>query len=223
MSRPRSVKESLAATPPANKMAGMFTGLVEGVGEVVGLQRQGTGLRLSVETRLAGFETRLGASISVSGACLSVAELQGGRLSFDLSAETLERTRLGGLALGGLVNLERAMLLSSRLDGHMVSGHVDAIGTITRMWDSGDGGLWMEVEVPPELERFLVDKGSITVDGISLTVVRPQGRRFSVALIPLTLQHTTLGRAHAGQAVNLEADLVAKWIDRLRRSGTGST
>jgi riboflavin synthase len=114
------------------------------------------------------------------------------------------------------------MLLSSRLDGHMVSGHVDGIGTITRMWDSGDGGLWMEVEVPPELERFLVDKGSITVDGISLTVVRPLGRRFSVALIPLTLKHTTLSRAHAGQLVNLEADLVAKWIDRLRMSGTGS-
>lgn len=201
----------------------MFTGLVEGTGEVVGLEPRGTGLRLSLRTAIPGFETRVGASISVSGACLSVVEDQGGRLVFDLSAETLARTRLGTLRVGDALNLERAMLVSSRLDGHMVSGHVDAVGVITALTDSGDGGRWLEVEVPAELERYLVDKGSITVDGISLTLVRPEGRRFSVALIPLTLEHTNLGRARAGQAVNLEADLVAKWIDRLRTFERRST
>jgi riboflavin synthase len=201
----------------------MFTGLVEGVGEVLGLEPRGTGLRLTLGAAIPGFQTRTGASISVSGACLSVVSEQEGRLAFDLSAETLARTRFASLRLGERLNLERALLLSSRLDGHMVSGHIDAVGTITGMYDSGDGGRWLEVEVPPDLERFLVDKGSITVDGISLTVVRPKQRRFQVALIPLTLEHTNLGAAEVGQAVNLEADLVAKWIDRLRTSERKST
>ena len=202
----------------------MFTGIIQSIGELRRLERRGGDVRLEIATgKLDLGDVKGGDSIATSGVCLTVVGQGADWFAADVSLGTLSLTTLGNLGPGSRVNLEKSLAVTDRLGGHMVSGHVDAIGTITRMWDSGDGGLWMEVEVPPELERFLVDKGSITVDGISLTVVRPQGRRFSVALIPLTLQHTTLGRAHAGQAVNLEADLVAKWIDRLRRSGTGST
>lgn len=194
----------------------MFTGLVEGCGEVVGLEPLGAqGLRLWLEPRVAAFSAKLGQSIAVSGACLSVARLEGSRLGFDLSAETLARTWFGALELGRRVNLERAMTLGERLDGHLVSGHVDGVGHISAWEDHGDGGRTMEVEVPPALARYLVDKGSITVDGISLTVVSPKECRFSVALIPLTLQHTSLGTARVGQRVNLEADCIGKWVERL--------
>ncbi|MBI5435475.1 MAG: riboflavin synthase [Planctomycetes bacterium] len=136
-------------------------------------------------------------------------------LEFDLSAETLARTWFGELAPGRLVNLERAMRLDDRLGGHLVSGHVDGVGAITRIEDSGDGGWRMGFEVPAGFERYLIEKGSVTIDGISLTVVEPRGRTFDVALIPETLTKTHLGRAQIGQRVNLEADLVGKWIERL--------
>jgi riboflavin synthase len=113
------------------------------------------------------------------------------------------------------VNLERAMLLSDRLDGHLVSGHVDGRGSLAAIEDSGDGGRRITIEVEPGLERYLVEKGSIAVDGISLTVVDPRARRFDVAVIPITLEKTTLGRAESGAVVNLEADLIGKWIERL--------
>jgi riboflavin synthase len=192
----------------------MFTGLVETRARVRRILERGTGRRVTVE-RPPAFDTRPGDSVSVSGACLTVAP--GEDLEFDLSAETLARTWLGELEAGGEVNLERAMRLSDRLDGHLVTGHVDGRGRITAVRDSGDGGRTISIEVDPGLERYLVDKGSIAVDGVSLTVVSPRGRTFDVALIPVTLEKTTLGRTEPGRAVNLEADSIGKWIERLMR------
>ncbi len=191
----------------------MFTGLVEAKAAVRKVLEQGTGRRVTVR-RPSGFDVRPGDSVCVSGACLTVVEASE-ELAFDLSAETLGRTWLGSLEPGGEVNLERAMRLSDRLDGHLVSGHVDGRGRITALRDSGDGGRAISIEVEPGFERYLVEKGSVAVDGVSLTVVSPRGRTFDVALIPVTLEKTTLGRAEPGRAVNLEADLIGKWIERL--------
>ena len=192
----------------------MFTGLVEARSPVRRTLEKGTGRRLSI-LRPEGFEVRAGDSVCVSGVCLTVAAEAATDLEFDLSAETLARTCLGDLGPGDEVNLERAMRLSDRLDGHLVTGHVDGRGRILAIEDSGDGGRRVSVEVDPGLERYLVEKGSIAVDGISLTVVSPRGRAFDVAVIPVTLEKTTLGRAKPGRAVNLEADLIGKWIERL--------
>jgi riboflavin synthase len=197
----------------------MFTGLVEARSSVRRTSEQGAGRRLEI-LRPEGFEVRAGDSVCVSGVCLSVVGEAASDLEFDLSAETLARTCLGSLAAGDEVNLERAMRLSDRLDGHLVTGHVDGRGRIAVATDSGDGGRRITIEVDPGLERYLVDKGSIAVDGISLTVVSPRGRAFDVAVIPVTLEKTTLGRARPGRAVNLEADLIGKWIERLVRSRT---
>jgi riboflavin synthase len=165
----------------------------------------------------SGFEPRVGDSVCVSGACLSIAAVAGEDLAFDLTAETLGRTWFRDLGPGIEVNLERSMRLSDRLDGHLVSGHVDARGRCTQVEDSGDGGRRLSFEVDPGFERYLVDKGSVAVDGVSLTVVEPRGRLFHVAAIPITLEKTTLGRAERGRVVNLEADLIGKWIERLVR------
>ncbi len=195
----------------------MFTGLVEGKARVTRVERRGGGLRLALRPAFEGFEAGLGQSIAISGACLSVAATpgDGGELVFDLSPETLTRTWFGALREGVELNLERALRLGERLDGHLVSGHVDAVGMVLERRATGDGGAWMEFEVPAGFERWLVDKGSITVDGVSLTVVAPEGRRFGVALIPLTLAGTTLGSASPGTPVNLEADSIGKWVERL--------
>jgi riboflavin synthase len=206
----------------------MFTGLVEGTARVRSLLPQGSGARLVLAGCPASFAVRRGQSVSVSGACLSVSELlahQGERLlpdetagadlAFDLSAETLERTWFRALVPGRALNLERALVLGARLDGHLVAGHVDAVGEIVRCEQSDDGGATLVLDVPAGFERYLVDKGSITIDGVSLTVVAPHGRRFEVALIPLTLQHTTFGSARAAERVNLEADMLGKWVERL--------
>ncbi len=195
----------------------MFTGLVEARSPVRQTLAQGTGRRLSI-LRPEGFEVRAGDSVCVSGVCLTVVAEASTDLEFDLSAETLARTCLGELGTGSEVNLERAMRLSDRLDGHLVTGHVDGRGRVTAASDSGDGGRRISIEVDPGLERYLVDKGSIAVDGVSLTVVSPRGRTFDVAVIPVTLEKTTLGRAEPGRAVNLEADPIGKWIERLVRS-----
>jgi len=195
----------------------MFTGLVEGKARVRRVETRGSGVRLVLEPRIAGFEAHSGQSIAVSGACLTVAGEPGtaGELEFDLSAETLACTWFGGLREGQELNLERALRVGDRLDGHLVSGHVDGVGRLVGRTPSGDGGCVMEFEGPPGFERWLVEKGSVTVDGVSLTLVRPQGRRFHVALIPLTLERTTLGSAPAGAPVNLEADAIGKWVERL--------
>ncbi len=136
-------------------------------------------------------------------------------MTFELSKETLEKTWLGQAEVGRLVNLERAMLLSDRLGGHLVSGHVDGVGSLIRSSDPGDGGLLMTFSVEPDFERWLIQKGSVTLDGISLTVVDPRPGEFDVAVIPETLERTSLGGAKPGDAIHLEGDLVGKWIERL--------
>jgi len=192
----------------------MFTGLVETRSPVLRILAHGQGLRVWVAAP-AGWEPRRGDSVCVSGACLSVTELAGRDLVFDLSAETLARTWFRDLQPGSEVNLERSMRLSDRLDGHLVSGHVDGRGTCVTVEDSGDGGKRFSIEVEAGLERYLVDKGSIAVDGISLTVVEPRGRLFDVAAIPITLARTTLGGTERGASLNIEADMIGKWVERL--------
>ena len=198
----------------------MFTGLVEARTRARSCEPRGGGARLVLEAPPGGLEAAHGDSISVSGCCLTVAEPPAGPeadLVFDLSAETLACTWLGDIEPGRSVNLERALRMGDRLGGHLVSGHVDGLATIRSIEGDRGSGWTFRFEVGAGLERYLVDKGSVTLDGISLTVVEPRGREFSVAVIPVTFDETTLGLAEPGQRVNVEADLVGKWIERLVR------
>lgn len=196
----------------------MFTGLISHCVAVIRVERQGSGARLFLgDPWASGTEDPLkpGESIAVSGCCLTVVAPLGSELTFDLSAETLARTWFAELVPGRKLNLERSVRLMDRLGGHLVAGHVDATGEIVAVRDSGDGGKVLRFRAPRAVERYLIDKGSVTIDGISLTVVAPQAGEFDVAVIPTTLAATSLGSAHAGQRVNLEADLVGKWIEKL--------
>lgn len=197
----------------------MFTGLVEATAPVLAAQARGGGLRLIVRRPALPFVTAAGDSVAVSGACLTVVDdpAAGTDLAFDLSAESLALTWLGEAHPGRRVNLERALQLGERLGGHMVSGHVDGLASVIARRDGDDGGAELELEAASEQARYLTSKGSVTLDGVSLTVVRPRGPRFTVALIPETLARTTLGDARAGQRLHLEADMIGKWVERLLR------
>jgi riboflavin synthase len=190
----------------------MFTGIVEEVGLVLR-----SGQRLAVASTKASEDSGPGASVAVNGVCLTVVGREpNGDLTFDLSEETLARSALGELAEGDPVNLERPVTLATRLGGHLVQGHVDGVGTVEAMEPiHSGGGAIMTVSVPNGLRRYVVDKGSIAVDGVSLTAVRPNGGRFQVALVPFTLEATTFGRVEPGRRVNLEVDLIAKYIEAL--------
>ena len=188
----------------------MFTGIVEELGRVAGLE----GPRLTVESTTAVEGSFTGESVAVNGVCLTVVEQADTSLAFDITEETFERTALGRLRPGDPVNLERPLTLTDRLGGHMVQGHVDGVGTVTAVTPQ-EGGSVVEVELPDGLERYVVEKGSITVDGVSLTVTGVQGARFTVALIPHTLAVTTLGTTRPGDEVNLEVDVLAKYVERL--------
>ena len=195
----------------------MFTGIIEAAVPVIAREPQGAGLKLTIAAP-PGVEWAVGVgdSVAVSGACLTVAALgEGGAMSFDLSAETLERTWFQSLQPGRRLNLERAMRMDARLDGHLVSGHVDGGAEVIENRSSGDGGREIFFQADPGLDRYLVDKGSVTLDGVSLTVIAPEAGRFHVALIPLTLELTTLGELTPGDRVNLEADMIGKWVERL--------
>jgi riboflavin synthase len=189
----------------------MFTGIVEELGIVDALD----GARLRVRTSVVREDAAVGASVAVNGVCLTVVERVGASLAFDLSEETLRRTALGRLRAGDGVNLERPATLATRLGGHLVQGHVDAVGSVMSIEPAADGGAWLRISVPAELGRYLVEKGSVTVDGVSLTVAELEDDAFAVALIPHTLSVTTLGSAHAGDSVNLEVDVIAKYVERL--------
>ena len=194
----------------------MFTGIVEELGTVVALESQSDAMRLSVKGPLVTSDAGLGDSISVNGVCLTVATLEGDVFTADVMRETLDKSSLGALAPQAQVNLERAMTLQARLGGHLVQGHVDGVGEIRSRRPSEHWEV-VEVSLPPHLAPYLVDKGSITVDGVSLTVVRVDDARgsFTVSLIPETLARTTLGRRQPGEPVNLEVDVVAKYVERM--------
>jgi riboflavin synthase len=193
----------------------MFTGIVEERGVVVE-----PGSRFRVACSKVSVDSGPGASLSVNGVCLTVVERSpsgdGMTLSFDLSPETATRSSLSSLSSGDPVNLERPVTLLSRLGGHLVQGHVDGVGTVTEINDAPPGKI-MRIELPKELARYVVEKGSITVDGVSLTVTSTTNGTFGVALIPYTLEATTLGSVQAGDPVNLEVDVLSKYVEGLMR------
>jgi riboflavin synthase alpha subunit len=192
----------------------MFTGIVEGLGTLVGVERRGQRTDLSVrlpEPLTRGVE--VGASVALDGCCLTVAERRDHVLVFQAVPETLARTSLGDRVRGDEVNVERALAVGGRLDGHIVSGHVDGVGRIAE-WVRGGDDVRVRIACPPELAALLVHKGSVAVDGVSLTVVQPEAGSFGVVLIPHTLAVTTLGRRRPGDRVNLEADILGKYVAR---------
>ena len=194
----------------------MFTGIVEERGRVA---TTGAG-RLVVDARTVVRDSDVGASLSVNGVCLTVVERTDASLRFDLSEQTLERTCLGDLRPGDPVNLERPVTLVARLGGHLVQGHVDGVGHVTRVELDGSGGARVSIRLPGELSRYIVERGSIAIDGVSLTIAAVDDDEITVALIPHTLAVTTLGLAAPGRRVNVEADVIARYVERsMERSG----
>jgi riboflavin synthase len=192
----------------------MFSGIVESLGTVAELREEPPGCRLIVREPKIAAETRVADSISVNGCCLTVIDCQGDAFAFQAGPETLARTNLGELKPGSPVNLERALAVGDRLGGHFVSGHIDGVGRLLTRDDTGEWStFWFSV--PRELAAQMASKGSIAVDGVSLTIVESEPDRFSIALIPYTLAVTTLGRLKAGGRVNLETDILAKYVQRL--------
>jgi riboflavin synthase len=206
----------------------VFTGIVEEVGTVVAAERVAADrVRLTLGCEQVVQDAGIGDSIAVAGCCLTVTSLPGGAFTADLMDETLRATSLGGFEVGTRVNLERAMQLGDRLGGHLVQGHVDAVGEVVERVDQ-PGTVFMTMTAPPEVARYLVPKGSVTIDGTSLTVVDVTDAegdaptRFRVGLIPHTLEVTTWGDTVVGSVVNLEADAMAKYADRLLQGGADS-
>ena len=192
----------------------MFTGIVEELGEIVAIEHGADSAVVRVRGPLVTSDATPGASIAVNGECLTVVEHDGQTFSVDVMAETLNRSSLGSLRAGTKVNLERAMAASTRFGGHIVQGHVDGTARILAR-RPGDRWEVVQLTLPPELSRYVVEKGSITVDGVSLTVSAVTDDTFSVSLIPTTLELTTLGHKAVGDAVNLEVDVIAKYVERL--------
>lgn len=192
----------------------MFTGIIEELGTVTGIEDQGDAIRVTIGAETVLGDAALGDSISVNGCCLTVAEVRADTFTADVMRETLDSTGIGALVTGDRVNLERAVTPATRLGGHMVQGHVDATGTVRRRTPSEHWDL-VEIGAPTELMRYLVEKGSITVDGTSLTVVDVLDDGFTISLIPETLTRTTLGFRQPGDRVNLEVDVIAKHVERL--------
>ncbi|HJQ75745.1 MAG TPA: riboflavin synthase [Acidimicrobiia bacterium] len=192
----------------------MFTGIVEYKGTVTSTDRGEGRMRIGVTAPEMG-EVPIGASIAVNGVCLTAVESGDGHVALDLIPETLSRSNLGELIEGTEVNLERPMPADGRFDGHIVQGHVDGTGRVRSVTRDDDGAVLMTVDVKPNLLRYIVEKGSITVDGVSLTVASVDESGFSIALIPHTLEVTTLGMRTEGDKVNLETDVLAKYVDRL--------
>jgi riboflavin synthase len=194
----------------------MFTGLVQSLGSVKAVDRSDRGARVSVATPLAA-EIRPGDSVAVNGVCLTATEASDTGFAAEAMNETLSRTSLGALEPGAEVNLELPLRATDRLGGHVVQGHVDGLGTITGAREDGFSRV-VEIEAPPELLRYVVEKGSVAVDGVSLTVAELGSESFSVALIPETQERTNLGKAQPGRQVNLEVDVLAKYVERLMRT-----
>lgn len=192
----------------------MFTGLIECTGSVVSLRRGGQGTVLEVRATLPMDQVVVGDSIAVNGVCLTVTRMEAGCFWFDMSPETVARSTFGTLAPGAAVNLERALRMGGRLDGHLVTGHVDCMARLESR-SQLDNAVQLTFRLPPEHARLLVEKGSVAIDGISLTVNKVEPERFGVTIIPLTLARTTLADLKPGSAVNIETDIIGKYVARL--------
>jgi riboflavin synthase len=198
----------------------VFTGIVEGTGIVRSADpgRESLKLRIVADFDIGGIQP--GDSIAVNGTCLTVTAVQGAAFNADVAVETIARTTVGSLRPGDVVNLERPIAVGDRLGGHIVQGHVDGVCRVVRLTPQGDAS-WLEIEAPPALARYIVEKGSVAVDGVSLTVARKTGERFTICLVPHTTTVTTLSRLEEGAAVNLEVDILAKYVEQLLRPYVG--
>lgn len=196
----------------------MFTGIIEELGKVSALEKRGDGARITVSAKIVGSDIKEGDSIAVNGVCLTALDVNSDSFSADVSGETLRASTLGNLSVGSVVNLERAVTPSTRLGGHIVQGHVDARGKFVSAVQSGD--FWtVKIEFPKEIRQYLVYKGSVSVEGISLTVADLTDDHFEIAVIPKTWEMTNLSSLKEGDEVNLEADVIAKYVERILQYG----
>ncbi len=194
----------------------MFTGIIEEVGTVKAVKRSGTSSFIEIQAKKVLEDVHLGDSIAVNGVCLTVTHCDGSIFRADVMNETLSRSSLGSLTTGSLVNLERAMAADGRFGGHIVSGHIDGTGTVSDIRNDGIA-VWYTITAPPELLRYIVEKGSIAIDGISLTVAKVTETSFSVSIIPHTAAQTILGTKKTGDMVNLENDIIGKYVEKLMK------
>ena len=192
----------------------MFTGIIEELGAVERLEPRATGARLRMRCRTVLEDLKEGSSIAVNGVCLTAAGVQPDAFTADLSPETLERTNLGDLRAGSLANLERPLTPTGRLGGHLVQGHIDGAGELLALDPLGDDNWWLTLRIPPELDRYVVSKGSIALDGISLTVAEIDAGVLGVTIIPFTYHSTTLRTRRPGDRLNIECDLLAKYVEK---------
>jgi riboflavin synthase len=193
----------------------MFTGIVEELGTVARFDPKATGARITIACSTVSEDAREGSSIAVNGVCLTALDLTPGYFSSDLAPETLTRSNLGDLRTGSRVNLERPLLPSMRLSGHIVQGHVDGTGEFIGIEPLGDENFWLKIQLPEGLERYFVEKGSIAIDGISLTIASIEGRDVGIAIIPHTYESTSLSMHKPGDRVNVEVDVIAKHVEKL--------
>jgi len=201
----------------------MFTGIVQGTGRLVSQQGVGGGLAFELEAGFDLTDPEEGESIAVNGVCLTAYGITGNRFQVDVSPESLSRTTLGGISVGNVVNMERALQLSDRLGGHLVSGHVDCVATAHERKNTGDYTIFTFL-FPDRFDRYVIEKGSICIDGVSLTVNSCSSGRFSVSIIPHTLDVTTFGGLHKGSKVNIEVDIIGKYVEKLllsKKTGSG--
>jgi len=196
----------------------MFTGIVEEVGKVVNIAQRGENRRITIEAASTPKQLRTGHSISVSGVCLTALNIKAKSFCADLAPETWVRTSFSRMHEGALVNLELPMKADGRFDGHIVQGHVDGVGTLIEFERIADSeNWWLHIEIPPEIEKYTVYKGSISIEGISLTVAKLEGNRCTIAIIPHTVELTNLGSLKPGDPVNLEADVIAKYVEKMMK------
>lgn len=194
----------------------MFTGIIEELGEILALESQaGAGARMRVAAGAVLVDAKLGDSIAVNGCCLTAVEIGNGEFAADLAPETLRRTNLGDLKTGSKVNLERPLRAGGRLDGHIVQGHIDGTAALSALSALGNGNWWLEVQVPQELQQYLVYKGSVAVDGISLTIASIEGSTLAMTIIPYTYTATNLAGKRIGNRLNLECDILAKYVEKM--------
>lgn len=202
----------------------MFTGIIEEVGRIAGIEQRGENRRITIAAEHAPKELGTGHSVSVSGVCLTALDIKPGSFRADLAPETWARTSFSRIHQGALVNLELPMKADGRFGGHIVQGHVDGVGKVIAMERIADSGnWWLHIELPPEVEKYTVHKGSISIEGVSLTVASLENRRCTIAVIPHTVERTNLHSLKPGDPVNLEADLIAKYVEKMMRSNAAES